>query len=318
MSTFLIFLLPIFVLGPLWFCLVVFRLWFPKHILKINQTLLLPIGILLFIATNSIQIYYFLLWIPHLCCGDGVYLEHVMSKLTEGTIQDHITRILFLLSFYYVPGVFTALIALILRKCWESTLKEQQTAMGSLTSLIGRKTSELLFSYMGQLTAYDPKTEELMVDVFTSDNYLYCGIYSDYFIDTDGKLLGVSITNAIRHRIAHSPDNGERVGNDAYIVPNQGEVFFPTEKINNFHVWKMKNDHLFSTHLKKEHHATVLAWYLAIQYVSKIKVRVKLLGEDFNKDMVKRFFNSLERLRIDIKQVKLEFEEDNSTVTKSE
>ena len=212
-----------------------------------------------------------------------------------------------------MPGSFTALIAIFLRKCWESTLIAPQNTIGSVTSFIGKKTSELLFNYMGQLTAYDPKVEELMVDVFTNDCYLYCGIYSDYFIDSDGKLLGVSITNAIRHRIAHNPETGDRVGNDAYIVPNQGEVFFPTDKINNFHVWKMKNEHLFSTHLSKEHHATVLAWYLAIQYVSKIKVRVKLLGENFNQDLVKKFFNSLERLRIDMKDVKLDFEEDSKT-----
>ncbi len=160
---------------------------------------------------------------------------------------------------------------------------------------------------MGQLTAYDPNVEELMVDVFTNDCYLYCGIYSDYFIDADGKLLGVSISNGIRHRIAHSPDTGERIGNDSYIIPNQGEVFFPTEKINNFHVWKLKKGHLFSTPLTKDYHASVLAWYLAIQFVSEIPVRVKLLGQDFDQRLVKRFFDSLERLRIDIKQVNLEF-----------
>lgn len=308
MFSFFIFIITLFLIGPLVVSLGVFRFWFPKHTLKINQAFLLPLGIPVFILGNLPQLVLLLFWLPERSYTTRYSLQ-VLDKVLESCWLAQLGYVVFLLFLFIGPAVLTAVFAILLKGSWSffNKAKAPKGKFERAVAWIGKKVNEVLISYMGQLTAYDKECEELMVDVYTTDKFLFCGRYSDYYIGADGTLQGISITNVIRHRIEYD-DKGERVHTDSYLVPNQGEMFFPTDKIINFHIWKLKEGHIFYTRLGKSHHSVVLAWYLAIKLTSKINVRVKLVGTNFEPDKVKAFLNQIEKLGIDPRDSGLEFD----------
>lgn len=308
MLTFLLFAIPLFILGPLALCLAVFRLWFPKHTLKINQTLLLPLALPLFCIANVYQLYKLKEFFPKFCCETETFLVFMLEKVFADSFWVFAGHVAGLISFYLFPVFLTGAFAWFLRKAWNfsNTQKKLASWLDRAFNWIGTSTGELLLNHMGQLTAYDPESEELMVDVFSNDGYLFSGKYSNYFSDGDGKLNGVSITNAIRHRIAHD-QTGKRIHNDAYIIPNQGEIFFPTDKIHNFHVWKLKRNQLLTIPLRESHHPHVLAWYLSLKHALRnMNLRVKVLGLEFDADLVDAFRKQLQKLHLNMDG--LEFE----------
>ncbi len=309
MLTFLLFAIPLFILGPLALCLAVFRLWFPKHTLKINQTLLLPLALPLFCLANIYQLYRLKEFFPKFCGDTEGLLFFIQEEIFTDSFWTFAWHIAGLISFYLFPVLLTGLFAWFLRKAWNfsNTQKKLSSRLDKVLNWIGTSAGELLLNHMGQLTAYDPQTEELMVDVFSNDGFLFSGKYSNYFTDSDGKLNGVSITNAIRHRIAHD-QTGKRIHNDAYIIPNQGEIFFPTEKIHNFHVWKLKRGQLLTIPLSDSHHPHVLAWYLSLKHALKnMNLRVKVVGLEFDANLVDTFRKQLQKLHLNMDG--LEFDE---------
>lgn len=296
-------------IGPLVVSLGVFRFWFPKHTLKINQAFLLPLGIPFFILGNLPQLILLLYWLPDRSHTIR-YSVQVLDKILESCWIFKVIYFVFLLFLFVGPAMLTAVSAILLKGSWSfyNKAKAPKGKFERVIAWVGKKVNEVLISYMGQLTAYDRECEELMVDVYTTDKFLFCGRYSDYYIGADGVLQGISITNVIRHRIEYD-GKGERVHTDSYLVPHQGEMFFPTDKIINFHIWKLKENHIFYTRLGKSHHPIVLAWYLAIKLTSKVKIRVKLVGKDFDPERVESFLNQLEKLGIEPKEAGLEFDD---------
>jgi hypothetical protein len=303
-SSFLIFAVPVLFLGPLALCLAVFRLRFPKHTLKISQTLLVPLAIPLFIISNFFQIHALKAFIPIFCADSETLRFFVVEKFFTDSYWQFLSNIGYVLSFYLLPVLVTALVAQAMRKTWEYSNNPDKK--GARRNALGRKIGATLLNQMGALTAFHRGSEELMLDIYSDESFLFCGKYLDYFLDSDGALQGVSITNVIRFRVTFD-DSGTRIANDASLIPNEGVMYFSSERIRNLHAWKLKKCQTVSLPLTKQHHSKVIAWYLSLKYaLEPMQLTVKMLGETFDPSLIDELRRDLEKLRLDFSGISFE------------
>lgn len=317
MYVLLVFLIPLLILSPLVFCLIALRFVFPKHTLKINQTWLIPMGIPLLLFVNRKLLFPFIKHIPDMCVNTDYIVERILYYMKYLTHEQYNDIILNCSWFYIRPVLITWLFCSLLRKSWELSIENpsgktwySKPILGFF-NYIGEKTGEIFLNHMGQLTAY-PRNTELMIDVFTPDGYLFCGKFYEYFIDSEGNFKGICLTNAIRYRITHNPTTGDRINTDAYIVPNQGKMFFSSDKINNFHMWHLNKGHTFISHLATEKEAITLAWFVSIQWAlsqTNMNIAVKVIGNAFPKNLVDKFTANIAKLNIPPKDIKISFVE---------
>ncbi len=219
-------------LSPLIFVFVAFRIIFPRHAVKIKDAFLVPVGILVVVVFDSPQIYIFSKWLPkNVADLHGVWLW--LRSLPSDNFGLFFNSIFYVLSLCLIPFLLTLFFAWIANFCYGWFYKTQPSETShpkwlknlgwSLIFfwgpffLIGRAFAALvknqILNHFGQSTYFDSKNEQLMIDVMSKDNYLYSGIYSDFFID-DGKFVGVTLINILRYKYNYNKD-GKKLPNRA-------------------------------------------------------------------------------------------------------
>lgn len=131
-----------------------------------------------------------------------------------------------------------------------------------------RILNDNLINYMGQMTQYQPKREQLFVDVLAEDDSLYSGIFSEYFLD-DKKFVGLKLTNIIRYSFKAEKDrkdDGQGKFELPYLLPNNGEMYFSADKIKNLHFWKIKKNHTERMNLGKKYNHSRFVWWFGVRY----------------------------------------------------
>lgn len=171
--------------------------------------------------------------------------------------------------------------------------------------------NDSLVNYMGQMTAYKPNVEQLFVDVLDQDDSLYSGIYSEYLLDQNN-LAGLKLTNVIRYSFKGNKDRFENSTNNTnektrqkeelpYILPNNGEMFFPAANIKNLHFWKLQLNHKEIFDLSKKTHQIRFIWFHGLTY-SLPRLNIKSIGyflKNASKDLdISLIFKSMNILKL--------------------
>jgi hypothetical protein len=156
-------------------------------------------------------------------------------------------------------------------------------------------------NYLGRMSTYSPKRESILVDVLDENDSLYSGIFYDYF--TEGrKPIGIRIARALRYSFRSETDRKDsepRSVHLPYIVPNDGQMFFPMDKIQNLHFWKIRKDQEDVLELNTPEKQIRFAWLLGLKYsLPHLKIKVTGVLDDtaspeINLKYLRKSFNTL-------------------------
>jgi hypothetical protein len=181
---------------------------------------------------------------------------------------------------------------------------------------IGESISNSILNYMANLTICDEANEVLLVDILDSQDSLYSGIYTDFFVEK-GEFAGISIVNTIRYSFKNERERKEKKDSEGaietlpantankkekpYILPRLGEMYFPRNNIQNLHFWKIKRGHVFTKKVENAFDESLVVWYLLIQNAFKeMNFSVKAYNNKPNNEPWITFTKGLENFSLDL------------------
>ncbi|MGE4131906.1 MAG: hypothetical protein AB7F86_09720 [Bdellovibrionales bacterium] len=153
-----------------------------------------------------------------------------------------------------------------------------------------------------------------MVDILDDSDSLYSGIYTEYHIE-DGRLSSISLSNVIRFAFRDASEREEKRSSGQqesppYIMPNQGEMYFPIDRVRNFHIWRIPARHEFKKDMEGPVNQVLLAWYSALKFALPwLNIRVAAKVSKDTKD-IGVFIRNFSRLKLDPSIIDFEFEKD--------
>lgn len=315
-------ILAIVSVGAALACLFVFRMIFPRHVLKIREWQILPLAVpiifalalpLFIWALNSVSL-------PKCDTVEGSFASLIILLGENPKYLWCVLGCFFLL--YSVPMLFTAGVAYVLNYSWD-----KERYMADLARIRGKKHSRILgwddrmtiwlsnfvtahvLNEYSKLTAYSPSLVELMVDVRTDDGFLFSGKYSDYHWDGE-RCTGISMTNIMRYNDCTGgkrENDDDQDGNRIYLFPHNGKMLFTMDKIQDVHFWRIPRRFSVTRGLRTFKDAKILAWWLSIQWaIPRLKIKVTAqVDEDFNTTVGDEMIAHLTRFRLTTKQIKL-------------
>lgn len=300
MASLLVLIMSAILLGPLVGVFGVFRFFFPKNTLRIKEVFLFPIAFFLVILTDSYLIYSIIKLIPAEVSSITTFITWTFDFFHQKDYFEFLQMLLFLGLFFIPPIVFSFFLCWFLFHSWEveiSSERKKSTWYSSLFHVIklvlfirlleiiaARFVKTHLLNHTGLITSFNKQNEILMLDVLSTDGYVYSGIYSDYAIE-DTAVCNYSMRNIIRYKNTYA-QTGKKIHTERYLLPNQGEIFFPVEKIQNFHFWKIKKNKHYKIDLEKNSkdlnpndsaavessdNTMFAVWLMTVQWVSKVK-----------------------------------------------
>jgi hypothetical protein len=302
-------------LSPLIFVIVAFRLVFPRHALKVKDVFLVPIALLVVVVFDSYQIYLFNKWLP-VDTNDAGKLWVWLRNLPCSTYTEFANSVIYVISLCFVPFAFTYVGAWIayLSYGWFYTTRKDKPLhicvkcayyiffpvtfpITLILRLIASLVKNQILNHFGQVTYFDKRYEQLMVDVLNKDQFLYSGIYSDFFME-DGKFVGLSISNILRYKYIYDKE-GKKLDSESYLIPNSGALFIPSESVSNIHFWKLSKSAARSEILNDESSATFIAWLVGVYWSSKCTTAPRIkMKRDLDKKIVHKFLSELNKTKI--------------------
>lgn len=286
---------------PTFVCILILRLFFPKNTLKIHEAHLIPFGLGITLLCNKSQIFTFIELLTPPCC---LHKDAVDQYFIENLLKQKTSLLIEYLHFLFTPVVIFSVLIAFLYFTWRSHFTHPKTnkCLDFFRGWIVRLVDDVLVNYMGKMTAYSPKTKMLFVDILDNSDSLYSGIFYDYFIE-DKKLVGIQLSNVIRYSFkseglrkgseTHQPEpTSQGKYPDPYLLPNNGNMFFPLEKIQNFHFWTLKKGHSEIIDLKRSDKQVRFAWLLGIRY-SLPHLNFNFTGHVFDEDTEANFSSLL-------------------------
>lgn len=298
-------------------CVLILRLFFPKHTLRVNEVFLFSFGLAITLIFNLSLIFEVTeLLVPKYSIGTVGFESEFFLNLLSNAHQVCISY------FWYVTKPVAAIGATVwvvkslyirgsilrpsqkknyfklkrvrrflykIRKFKTGKKMPTPKIVGAFERTIGRKAFDFLKSiekfcndnfvnYMGQMTIYQSTKEQLFVDILDESNSLYSGIFIEYFLD-DKKFVGLKLSNVIRFSFKSDKDrSNNKSGSDRpYLLPNNGEMYFPVEKIKNIHFWRISQRHEEFFDLSRVYGQIKFVWMCGIMY-SLPHLRIKPIG----------------------------------------
>lgn len=317
---------------PTAFCFLYLKVLFPKNTLRLHEAHLIPFGIALTLLANlqSLPEIVNLALAP--CCSTqdafySVYSDH-LTKVYSGLLWQYLCFVLRPFMIFTVPMTICYWVwrlGITHFNCWipKATANLGKRILLGIPRFIFNLFQNLFVNYLGTLTAFNPKKSALFVDILGDDNTLYSGIFLNYFME-NRVLVGIQLSNVIRF---HPKSEKSRSESEAaklklssmslespypdldlllkaayptpYLLPNNGTMFFPIEKIKNYHFWSMKWGQSEEIYLLRPDYQTKFAWLLGVRYSLphlELSIRGFLMpGEQqiFNGDELERSLNTL-------------------------
>ncbi len=329
MITFSVLVLSIFVL-PIVGSTIAFRYFFPKHAIRISDSYSITIGTSLTILINLPAFYFlFKVIVPNSVTS---HLED-MSYYIVRSLHDDVGLLFLIGSTIIIVPVLVAIFCFCMLRFyfWHFYCSNQEAGVDNfkgwskLRFQVGEFVSNSILNYMAKLTIYDDRNEVLIVDILDNQDSLYSGIFTDFFME-HGKFAGISLASVIRfsfknekerkdNKVENHPmaeqnaeaenpskviDENAKKQDRPYILPRLGEMYFPSDKIQNLHFWKVRKGHVFQKKVKRPFDEAMIAWYLLLQNTyKKMNFSVKAYVESPN-ILWPTFTKELENLPLDL------------------
>lgn len=307
-------LLITLILPPFLLSVIVFNYLFPRNTIKLPATFLVPLALVMALGTNFPVI---LLSIKT-TIAECMPLGFIPLRIIEACLENPwllAWNILLYLVFCAWPATLTFLITNHLRTRWiqhrriayrQNLFKKfwRKPKAALPFSIHANIVEQFILHHFAKLSLYDPRLEELMVDVRTNDGFLFSGKFGRYYLD--GKdFAGVSMHNVIKFD-TRKPDEEPRY----YLVPNNGEIHFPSSSVADIHFWKLKRRSVAYFKLIDLKSTTRLAWVASLQYaMPKMRLRiVAKLPVEINQRIFDKLKNELARCGLKPRDVKIEFQ----------
>ncbi|MBX3020257.1 MAG: hypothetical protein KF799_01165 [Bdellovibrionales bacterium] len=272
---------------------------------------MIPLGVGFVIASNSWIVFHIVDRIYPLYSMEGAQLANetiAAMRFQQSMFYWHLAL------FMLIPPLLSAVIGFLLLNCWTCYSRQGRGRKPSwlrqplhrLRYRVGDAVGRLFVNYMAELTAHDERASALMADILDDKDTLYSGIYREYHTE-DGKLASISLSNVICFGFHSEKDRRESKASDdgkyiPYILPNQGDMCFPIQKIQNFHFWKINDSQEFLFDIHKPAAQVRAAWYAGLKYSLADKITMNVTAivpkEDTNLENFVREFKKL-RLEID-------------------
>lgn len=253
---------------PAFVCLLILKLFFPRHTLKIHEAHFIPFAIGFTLLANCGRIFKLVSLAYPPCCYDPkefdqLLIHHLETHAHDILVEAHM--------FLWWPVFLFSFVILFFYYFWRSYIVNEKG--NAFSHFVFKLVNNLFTNHISQMTAFSQKKRMLFVDILDSSDSLYSGIFSDYFME-DKKFTGIELTNVIRYSFKSETDrkdNNEKhdVTQDyptPYLLPNNGKMFFPADQIQNFHIWSLPKDHKEEFHLKRKDKQVRFAWMLGLKY----------------------------------------------------
>jgi hypothetical protein len=303
------------ILPPFLLTVVALNLVFPKNVLKISALFSVPLAFVT-VFTFNLPIIGFVFWfslrssilpqnIP------SFLLTRFFESLTDGFILGSAC-----VAFWIWPAILVYFIALYLREAWTTNRRlaarlealkkgpiEENGRAKIRYNLTAQFVERFILHPLAVLTSYDPSREELMLDIRTTDGFLFSGKFGRYFLD--GKnLSGISIHNVVKYDLRDPAKNPSY-----YLIPNNGELHFFKESVADMHFWKLRVGTVMNIHLRDKQAATKLAWLCSLQYaLPNLKLKlVAYLRDKTGAEVFSTLNHDLAKSGLRHKDVKIEF-----------
>jgi hypothetical protein len=315
-------------------CLAILRLRFPRHVLKIKESHILPVAlpILLFLGLPLALITLRRISLPQCQSADDFVNSFVMEMKED---PSNLWWILFsVLILYLVSIIATYWGASYLKKTWSAVTLEddlrrfRQKRSGRFRTVdpkgwrrkfrvaVANFVEVHLLNEFSKITRYHPDLEVLMADIRTTDGFLFSGKFSEYHWDGQ-ECSGMALTNVMRFNNGKSAEDTplstaeEEAGHRIYLFPNNGKIFFPQNKIQDMHFWRIQRRFKYIRELKGNKDAKMLAWWLSLQWaLPKLKLEVSAIINDEKAFMAAReLVTQLNRFQLTEADVKLQIDD---------
>lgn len=247
-----------FLLGPLACAAGAFKLAFPKHTVKFNDTFFVLLATPLVLTVDGFHLHYVFNKFQRLYHPAPPIVSYTLPDLLLRIPSENFLQVMgFMISMWLGPFVVVLFLCSVLKRLWQRQRRKSAREGIGTRGIWTRLVEDHVLNYMGRLTLYDPNNERLLVDVRQKDGNLYSGIYEDYFLES-GKLAGVSCYNVIRY---HCDATGKI---SAHLIPNRGTMFFPVHVVEDLHFWKLKEGAEYTFTLRDAYNATRFVWHLSL------------------------------------------------------
>ena len=236
--------------------------FFPQNTVKIPAPLLAPTSLILtiFIHIPTAAVLFFLL--PDYCFNFSTAPAMIFEELRSN--WHALVIFIFLLVWYCAfPAIIYFYSLRALKNCWVIH-KKLRYRYPNRDDLPYKKRASFvekaILHPIAVLTSYNDKLEEVMVDVRTTDGYLFSGKLNQFFCDGHSH-IGISQTNILKFDLRKDDKPPS-----TYLVPNNGEMYFPSENVQDLHFWRLKRGTHAKIEIKNKDSAARFAWLCNMQY----------------------------------------------------